>query len=74
MYPNVGAPVHVPGDAVSVPPTAAVPEIVGALVFCGVTLSAITGLGFVFALPAPSAFRAVTIASTVRPTSAARRR
>ncbi len=48
--------------------------MVGGWVFAGVTLSAITGLGFVFARPVPSALRAVTIASTVWPTSAAARR
>ena len=53
------------------PPTTALPEMVGAAVFAGMTLSAITGLGFVFARPVPSAFRAVTIARTVLPTSAA---
>jgi hypothetical protein len=48
--------------------------MLGAAVLCGAALSATTGLGRVFAVRAPSAFRAVTSARTLRPTSAWRSR
>src|SRR5712692_8473752 len=63
------APVHVPLLAVSVSPTAAVPEIVGRLLFTGAVASATTPEPFVPADALPSAFVAVTTASSVWPTS-----
>jgi hypothetical protein len=63
-----------PGSAVSVSPTIALPEIDGSFEFRGALSSAIRGVGLEFALVEPSAFRAVTIETIVRPTSAERSR
>ena len=64
----VGVPVQVPRAAVSVPPSRAVPEIVGAAVFSGAT-GATAVVGAECARRVPPSFVAVTTTRRVRPTS-----
>ncbi len=54
-----------PGSAVRVSPTTALPLIVGSLLFFGDELLAIRGVGFEFAVVEPSLFLAVTSEITV---------
>src|SRR4051794_23869194 len=69
---DVGLPVHVPGFAVSVSPTTALPVIDGCTVLTGPPLAATVDVWFEFAVELPSAFAAVTTARSVRPASALR--
>ena len=60
---------HVPGDAVRVWPSLAVPAIVGAAEFCGLNASATTSVGPETAVAEPSWFLAVTATRIRRPAS-----
>ena len=69
----VGELLHVPFEAVSVEPTATVPEIDGSAVFTGALAAGAetTVVGAEVAGADPSAFVAVTVTRRVVPTSAA---
>jgi hypothetical protein len=65
-------PVHVPGFAVNASPTTVEPEIVGGTVFGGPTGAVTAAVAFETAgAPTPSAFDAVTLTRSRKPTSPA---
>jgi hypothetical protein len=66
---DVGFPLQVPSLAVSVEPTAGLPEIVGAAVFVGAAALEITAEGAEVAWLDPPAFVAVTVTRRRPPTS-----
>src|SRR5215208_1593540 len=65
-YANVigSVPVHLPGSAVSVEPTAGVPEIVGGSVFVGLTWAAAVPVSGPLTATAPNAASAASEAAT----------
>jgi hypothetical protein len=65
----IDEPVHVPGFAVRVEPTVAVPLIVGGAVFGGPACAATIAVAFDTAFAWPSLFTAVTRERNVKPTS-----
>jgi len=74
-YGGGGDPVHVPGDAVSVEPSCAVPLIVGGDVFAGAPgTGATSAVCAEDAVDEPTPFDAVTTTRIVAPTSAVPRR
>jgi hypothetical protein len=65
----IDEPVQVPGFAVSVDPTVAVPLIVGGAVFGGPACATTIAVAFDTAFVWPSLFTAVTRERSVKPTS-----
>src|SRR5215216_1865396 len=70
-YANVigSVPVHLPGSAVSVEPTAGVPEIVGGSVFVGLTWAAAVPASGPLSATAPNAASAASEAATATRTT-----